>query len=144
MTQHFEFTPYAGWNQVHLKDETSTDDLSMQWTPEAVARELAIGDRVLGIGTYRDTNVPFEVDVFEKPPDPVGGESWDRINDVTIDVQSGALVLWGCGEYWPTSPRISVKPGSYAVRIFYGGKDTLSEDGVDGADHYRIWIWPNV
>ena len=137
-----EYKPYAGWHQVHLKDETSTDDLSNAWTPDAIARELAVGDRSIGIGTYRDTTVPFTVVVYDAEPEQPKVDEWDRVNDTRICVQSGKLVLWGCGEYWPNAPRISVEPGWYHVRVCYGGRDTLSDDGVDGDDHYEISLWP--
>ncbi|WP_313013585.1 hypothetical protein [Brevundimonas sp.] len=32
--------------------------------------------------------------------------------------------------------------GDYAARVSHGGLDTLSEDGLDGDDRYRIQLWP--
>lgn len=142
VTTRQEFRPMAGWHQVHLKDETSEDDLSSGWTPEAVERLLVVGNRSLGIGTYRDADVPFAVEVYDARPPAVTPGTWDRVNEASIEVPSGTVVLWGCGEYWPTSPRISVKPGWYRARICYGGKNTLSEDELDGDDHYEVSLWP--
>ena len=34
--------------------------------------------------------------------------------------------------------------GDYAARISHGGLNTLSEDGLDGDDRYRIQLWPGA
>jgi len=38
--------------------------------------------------------------------------------------------------------RIPVPPAVYRVRVSYGGLDTLSDDGLEGDDHYRLQLWP--
>jgi hypothetical protein len=35
-----------------------------------------------------------------------------------------------------------VAPGTYAVRVLFSGLDTLSDDGLEGSDRYRIDLWP--
>ena len=30
----------------------------------------------------------------------------------------------------------------YRARIYYGKLDALSEDGLEGEDHYRVVLWP--
>ncbi|MDW4736332.1 hypothetical protein NQ293_26040, partial [Escherichia coli] len=42
----------------------------------------------------------------------------------------------------PDAARIDVAPGTYRVRVSYGGLDTLSEDGLEGDDRYRLQLWP--
>ncbi|MFA4914997.1 MAG: hypothetical protein WC590_15290, partial [Burkholderiaceae bacterium] len=37
---------------------------------------------------------------------------------------------------------LPVAPGTYRVRVYCGGFDTLSEDRLDGDDHYRVLLWP--
>ena len=31
----------------------------------------------------------------------------------------------------------------YRARIYYGGLNSLSEDGLEGDDHYRVVLWPD-
>jgi hypothetical protein len=33
-------------------------------------------------------------------------------------------------------------PGVYRARVFYGKLASLSDDGLEGDDHYRIILWP--
>jgi hypothetical protein len=68
-------------------------------------------------------------------------EAWDQVTECSIEVPSGRLVIAGCTDYFPDAARIEVAAGTYRVRVSYGGLDTLSEDGLDGDDHYRVQLW---
>ena len=39
-------------------------------------------------------------------------------------------------------PRIPLARGNYAVRIYSHGLNSLSEDGLEGGDHYHVVLWP--
>ena len=52
-----------------------------------------------------------------------------------------ALVVAGCTDYFPDAERLQVEPGTYCVRVYYGALDSLTEDGLDGDDHYRVVLW---
>jgi hypothetical protein len=56
-------------------------------------------------------------------------------------VTSGRLVVAGCTDYFPDAARIDVPPGSYRARIYSGNLNSLSDDGLDGDDHYRVALW---
>lgn len=45
-------------------------------------------------------------------------------------------------DYFPDAARVSLLPGSYRARIYYAHLDSLSEDGLDGNDEYRVVLWP--
>lgn len=34
-----------------------------------------------------------------------------------------------------------VSPGSYRARLYCGNLDALSEDGLNGDDHYKVVLW---
>ncbi len=53
-----------------------------------------------------------------------------------------ALIVFGCTDDPNAALRIAVPAGDYAARVSHGGLDTLSEDGLDGDDRYRIQLWP--
>ena len=63
------------------------------------------------------------------------------MNECTLDVQSGRIVIAGCTDYFPDAVRIEVFPGSYRARLYYGNLDALSDDGLDGDDHYKVVLW---
>lgn len=138
--QSFEL--FADYYQFYLQDERASGDLSDAWSDAAVARLLAVAPGAIGVGTVRNTGVPVEVDVRDAPPVDDDLARWDRVNECSLEVPSGRLVIAGATDYFPDAARIAVRSGTYRVRIYYGGLDTVSADGLAGADRYRIVLWP--
>ena len=131
---------FADYHQFYLQDESVTGDLSNSWTQEATDRLLALAPGTIGVGTVRNMAVPVVVEVSDtEPHEDVTG--WDQVNECTLDVQSGRIVVAGCTDYFPDAARIEVLPGSYRVRLYYGNLDALSEDGLDGNDRYKVILW---
>jgi hypothetical protein len=62
--------------------------------------------------------------------------------EASINISSGRVVIAGCTDYFPDAIRIPVEPGTYRVRIYYGGLASISEDGLEGEDHYQVVLWP--
>jgi len=128
-----ELSLFADYFPFYIQDETATGDLSQAWNEEATERLLAIAPGTVGIGTVRNMYVPVTVDILEEEPDDDSAK-WDHVVEAGLDVASGRIVIAGCTDYFPDTMRIEVPPGSYRVRVSYGGLDTLSEDGLDGDD----------
>ena len=63
------------------------------------------------------------------------------MNECDLAVQSGRVVIAGCTDYFPDAARIDLSPGQYRARVYYGKLNTLSPDGLDGNDHYKIVLW---
>lgn len=140
MEKH-ELELFADYFQFYLQDERVDGDLSDSWTDEAVANLLALAPGTIGVGTVRNMAVPVVVEIHDtRPSDDLA--QWDHVTECSIDVPSGKLVVAGCTDYFPDARRITLEPGTYRARIFYGGLNALSEDGLDGGDHYRVVLWP--
>jgi len=136
----WEFKLFADYFQFYLQDEPADGDLSDSWFPEAVDRMLAIAPGTIGVMTARDADVPVVIELCSLPPvDDFDG--WDQINECSIEIKSGKMVVAGCTEFFPDAARIDINPGHYRVRIYYAGLDQLSKDGLDGEDRYRIALW---
>ena len=140
-TRKHHYSLFADYYQFYLQDELVAGDLGDSWTQEAVDRLLALAPGTIGIGTVRNMTVPVDVEIFDTEPDEAL-DGWDQVNECSIDVSSGRLVIGGCTDYFPDAARIDVVPGVYRVRVFYGKLDSLSEDGLAGEDHYRVVLWP--
>jgi hypothetical protein len=139
--QTHKFDLFADFFQFYLQDEAATGDLSNGWDAEAVERLLAVAPGTVGVGTVRNMDVPVLVELLDS--EPQGDlELWDHVTECSLAVPSGRIVIAGCTDYLPDAARISVAPGSYRVRVSYGSLDSLSEDGLDGDDHYRVQLWP--
>jgi hypothetical protein len=140
MSRRFEFKLFADYYQFYLQDECAEGDLSESWTPEAVGRLLAIAPRTIGVGTARNMEVPVVVEISEgTPEDDI--IAWDQVNECTLEAPSGRVVIAGCTDYFPDAARIELPPGVYRARIYYGGLNALSADGLRGDDHYKIVLW---
>jgi hypothetical protein len=141
MPPKFEFTIFADYFQFYLQDEDVDGDLSDCWTKEAVNRLLAVTDGTIGVGTVRNMMVPVVVEVADGEPDEAETANWDHVNECDLMVKSGRIVVAGCTDYFPDAARIDVLPGPYRARLYYGNLNSLSQDGLEGADHYRIVLW---
>jgi hypothetical protein len=140
MVQRFEYKLFADYHQFYLQDESAGGDLSESWTQEAVERLLAVAPGTIGVGTVRQMTVPVVVEVIDAEPNE-DMTTWDQVNECTLNVQSGRIVVAGCTDYFPDAARIEVLPGSYRARLYYGKLDALSDDGLDGDDHYKVVLW---
>ncbi|MHC2437519.1 hypothetical protein [Bradyrhizobium sp. USDA 4451] len=136
-----ELSLFADYFQFYIQDEPASGDLSAAWTEEATDRMLAIAPGTVGIGTVRNMDVPVTVTLLEQEPDD-DSANWDHVVEASLDVASGRVVIAGCTDYFPDAVRIETPPGSYRVRVSYGALDTLSENGLEGDDHYRLQLWP--
>jgi hypothetical protein len=141
MRQKFEFNLFADYFQFYLQDESVEGNLSDCWTKEAVNRLLAVTEGTIGVGTVRNMMVPVVVEIADGEPDEAETPNWDQVNECDLMVKSGRIVVAGCTDHFPDAARIEVPPGSYRVRLYYGDLNSLSENELEGNDHYRIVLW---
>src|SRR5579859_180152 len=107
----------------------------------AYERHLGVAPGVACLLTARAMTVPVDVEILaEAPPPDFAG--WDRVVEASLDVPSGCLVVHGPTDYFPTAPRIALAPGTYRVRAYFGRLGSVSADELEGADHYRVVLWP--
>jgi hypothetical protein len=138
---HLALTLFADYFQFYLQDEKADGDLSESWSEEAVTDLLATAPGTIGVGTVRNMDVPLLVEVRDgRPPDDL--DQWDHVTECSIEVPTGRLVIAGCTDYFPDAQRLELAPGTYRARVFYGGLATLSADGLEGRDHYKVSLWP--
>jgi hypothetical protein len=157
----FEFALFADYYQLYLEDCQLASELD-QWegeesvahvaridahvaavlSPDAYARQLGVTHGTLCILTARNVTVPLTIRLrADAPADDF--TSWDRVVEARFDVPSGCIVIHGPSDYFPEAPRIAVTAGVYRARVSYGGLDTISADGMEGEDHYRVELWPD-
>jgi hypothetical protein len=141
MPQKFEFNLFADYFQFYVQDEDVEGDLSDCWTKEAVNRLLAVTEASIGVGTVRNMTVPVVIELVDGEPELSETDDWDQVNECDLLVNSGRIVVAGCTDYFPGAARIDVPPGSYRARLYYGNLNSLSENGLEGDDKYRIVLW---
>lgn len=134
---------FADYFQFYLQDEHASAEVSHNiWAGNAVNNLLSLTAEVVYVGTVRNMTVPVTIIVTNAPPVDEAFGLWDHINECSLNIPSGRLVVAGGTDYFPDAPRFEVAPGCYRLRIYYGGLRTLSPDGLEGDDHYQIILWP--
>ena len=136
----YQLELFADYFQFYFQDDNSDyGDLSEAWTKEATNQLMAISDRVVGVGTARDTDVQVYVIVDNQLPE-LDTSKWDRVNRASIYTETGRIVFAGCTDYFPDATRIEVLPGIYDVVIGYKDLESISADGLEGEDSYHIYL----
>ncbi|HEY1683598.1 MAG TPA: hypothetical protein VGG19_02450 [Tepidisphaeraceae bacterium] len=138
LKRHFELL--ADYHQFYLQDESVKGDLSESWTPDATKRLLAVAPGTIGVGTVRNRKVSVDVEVHVAEP-VESFDEWDQVNDCSIEICSGRIVVAGCTDYFPDAARIDVPPAIYRARVLYGNLGSVSDDGLEGQDRYRVVLW---
>jgi hypothetical protein len=131
---------FADYYQFYLQDEPAAGNLGDSWDDQAVGRLLAVAPGTLGVGTVRNVGVQVTVEVLDAEPAPDFAGS-DLVTEATLDVTSGKIVIAGCTDFFPDARRMEVPVGRYRVRTYYSGLSTVSADGLEGEDRYRVVLW---
>jgi hypothetical protein len=130
---------FADYFQFYLRDEGEQPHAPTDYTDEDIKRRIKVAPFVIVIQPARNMTVPVAVEVADASPTLVF-DSWDHIAEASIDLPSGRLEIHECTG--GSIDVLSVLPGTYRARAYFGGLNTLSDDGLDGDDHYRITLWP--
>lgn len=113
-------------------------DAPTDFTDEDTCRRIKAAPFVVVIQPVRNMTVPVEVEVTDAPP-ALELENWDHIAEASLELPSGRLEIHECtGGSIDVLP---VLPGTYRARACFGGLETLSDDGLDGDDRYRVVLW---
>jgi hypothetical protein len=127
------------YHQFYLWDGGVNPTAPTDYTDEDVKRLVKVAPNVVVIQPVRDFTVPVELEVHESDPG-VDLESWDHVAECSIDLPSGHLHVEECTGAAVFS--VELEPGTYRVRALFSGLDSLSDDGFDGNDRYRVVLWP--
>lgn len=139
-TQTYRFELFADYFQFYLLDDKGFPNVANIWTKDSFSRKLAVGEGIIVTGTARNMNVPVTIKIQHKEP-MLELDKWDKVNECSLTVTSGKIVVMGATDLYNNAPRINVQPGIYRVRVHYGSLDNLSEDGLEGEDHYELILW---
>jgi len=133
------FEVFADYFQFYLWDRIVAPEAPTDYTDHDVADRIKAAPNVVVIQPARNVNVPVELEVQSAPPTDDFAD-WDHVAEASLDLPNGELEVHE--RTGGSVERFSLRPGTYRVRAYYGGLNTLSEDGLDGGDHYRIILWP--
>ena len=138
--KHYSFQIFADYNQILLHDDSCEGDLSGLWNGKTYEQMIVTSSNSLSISTARNVDLPVEIVICDDKP-LATYEKWDHIVQCSLKVTSGSLVVRGVSDYLQNAARISLESGQYTVWVFYGGLNTVSNDCLEGEDHYKIILW---
>ncbi len=133
------YSIFADYHQFYLWDHEKSPDAPTQYTEEDTVRRIKTGPFVVVVQPERNMDVPVEVEIAVEPPE-LDLAAWDHVAEASLDLPSGRLEIHECTG--ASVDVLAVPAGTYRVRSHHGGLTTLSEDRLDGDDHYRIVLWP--
>lgn len=139
----YKFELFADYFQVYLMDTESGDDTSKIWTKEALNIKLGIMSNTLAVGTFRNVDIPLEVELYESEPE-VSLEEWDHATLGYFAIKSGQCAVFGCTDYLPDAAKIEITPGKYSVLSLAKGLDSIIEEWEDADDLYKVILWPST
>ena len=122
-------------------DETSKDDFSTLWTPEALERMLAVGVTAVCPGTLRNVDVDVEIGVIDAAP-AIDLSKFDHVAEASMRIISGKIVVMGCTGYLPEATRFETEPGNYQLLSLASGIDSIQTEWEPANDLYTVYLWP--
>lgn len=130
---------FADYHQFYLWDHGESPAPPHDYTDDDVARRIKAAPSLVVIQPERNMDVSVELEIVSAAPKEALDE-WDHVAEASLHLPSGQLEIHECTG--GSLDILSVEPGPYRVRLYCGGLDTLSEDRLDGDDHYRLVLWP--
>ena len=138
--KRYKLSIFADYYQFYLQDAKSDGDLDNSWSGEALDRWFVEEQKILGIRTARNTNVPVVIEIHECKPEKEKND-WIILGDSELKLPSGVLIVAGWADPFEDAFRLQVDPGDYRCRIAHAGIDTISNGGLEGEDSYRVQMW---
>jgi hypothetical protein len=123
-------------------DDGADDDTSEIWTEKALDLKLALAENTIAVGTFRNVDVKFEIEIHESEP-VVNLDDWDHASKGYFKVKSGNCAVFGCTDYLPDAARIEIPIGNYSVLSLAKGLDSITTEWDDADDFYKIVLWPS-
>lgn len=133
------YSVFANYHQFYLWDKEIAPDAPTDYTDADVESRIKAAPNVVVIQPERNMSVSVELEIVPCEPE-TEFEPWDHIAEASLELPSGQLEIHECTG--GPIDRINLKPGTYRVRTYYGSLSEISDDGLDGNDHYKLVLWP--
>lgn len=140
MDHYHKLQIFADYFQIWLEDQQATStQREFLFTDQHLSDRVWVDDGLIIMFTARNMDVPVELQILQMEPYP-DLDIWDHVVDTSIEIHSGQLDVFGCGGFPGIS--LTLQRGSYQVRLCHGQLASLSQNGLEGEDHYKIFLWP--
>jgi len=132
---------FADYHQFYIQDGQVNPPAPEDWTDADVVNRVKVASNVVVICPVRNMSVPVEVELHSSEPKFDAGEV-DHIVECSLELPSGNLQVHECTGGPVLDWRIN--PGQYHVVALFSRLGSLSDDGLEGEDRYRVLLWPGA
>jgi hypothetical protein len=131
---------HADYYQFYVCDRGSPCDTSVIWDePGSFERQLAVGERLIAVGTKRYAEVPVRIEIHRVEP-TLDTADWDLVNECGLEITTALEV----GNPISATPiELPIEPGTYGVLVASAGQSTVIDDW-HGDDRYVLMLWPTA
>jgi len=138
--REYHLEVFADYYQFHIQEPGAAGESMTDWTAADVAVMAKVDFSVVALCPVRNMTVPVHLEIRDTEP-VYDLEGVDHAIRCSLDLPSGELQV---SEAWGTEYlRLRLPGGTYGLLALYCGLGTLSEDGLDGDDSYRVILWPS-
>ena len=130
---------FADYHQFYVQDGGINPPAPEVWTDEDIANRSKVIENVVVVCPLRNMTVPIEVVLHDSEP-PHDGDRSDHVVECSLTLSTGHLQVHEC----TGGPALDweVASGTYSVRLSYFGLDSISDNGLEGSDYYKVELWP--
>jgi hypothetical protein len=139
VVRHQSVEVFADYNQFYVQDGGVNPPAPEHWTDEDIANRSKVAESVVVVCPLRNMTVPVEVALNDSEPSP-GLVAPDHVVECSLSLPTGHLQLHEC----TGGPILNweIASGTYRVRLSYFGLSTITANGLDGRDFYKVELWP--
>ncbi|NJL02496.1 MAG: hypothetical protein HC910_18790 [Spirulinaceae cyanobacterium SM2_1_0] len=132
---------FADYNQFYIWDPDLPDVMAPEdYTDQDVSNRVKVCSGVVVVQPVRNMTVPVEIQIYDADPEFHFNE-WQHIVEAPLQLTKGRIEIHECtGGSLASLPAPSL---NCMVRALFKGLDTLSENGLEGKDFYRVQIFPS-
>ena len=138
-TQHWTGKIFADYHQFYLWDKGMAPEAPTEYSEQDVRYRIKTGMHVVVIQPERNLTVPVAIEVHDSEPG-CSLDRWDHVAEASLHLPTGALQVESCTGGSITE--FEVVPGWYRVRSFHANLTSISIDGLEGEDTYKVVVWP--
>ena len=136
-----ELEVFADYYQFYVQDGEVFPDAPTEWSDADIENRVKVAESVVVVCPVRNMQVPVEVEVLTSEPS-VDLANFDHAASCSLALPSGRLQVHECTGGERLS--LSVAPGVYSVLVLFSQLGSLSDDGLEGKDRYRVLLWPGI
>jgi hypothetical protein len=138
VVRHQLIQVFADYNQFYVQDGGVNPPAPEDWTEHDIANRSKVAENIVVVCPLRNMIVPVEMALHDAEPSPER-VSPDHVVDCSLSLPSGHLQIHECTGGSVLNWEIAA--GTYRVRLVYFNLDTITSDGLEGADFYKVELW---